>query len=90
MITNDPYGISHAVRPWDSADAKKPVIRRRVKQAEIDMCLDCDLDQDQCFGKCTRRRKKPQKKEDPCQRCYSAEVCQKVGGTCNEKERWTG
>ena len=26
--------------------------------------------------------------EDPCQRCYSAEVCRKVGGTCNEKERW--
>jgi hypothetical protein len=55
MITNDPYGISHAVRPWDSADAKKP-----------------------------------QKKESPCQRCNSREVCQKVGGTCNEKERWTG
>ena len=31
-----------------------------------------------------------EKKDDPCQRCYSAEVCQKVGGTCNEKERWTG
>lgn len=27
---------------------------------------------------------------DPCLRCCSAEVCQKVGGTCNEKERWKG
>lgn len=31
-----------------------------------------------------------QKKGDPCLRCNSREVCQKVGGTCNEKERWTG
>lgn len=31
-----------------------------------------------------------QKAVDPCQRCNSAEVCQRVGGTCNEKERWTG
>ena len=31
-----------------------------------------------------------EKKGDPCQRCYSAEVCKRVGGTCNEKERWTG
>ena len=29
-----------------------------------------------------------EKTGDPCQRCYSAEVCKKVGGTCNEKERW--
>lgn len=29
-----------------------------------------------------------EKKGDPCLRCYSAEVCKKVGGTCNEKERW--
>ena len=31
-----------------------------------------------------------EKTGDPCLRCYSAEVCRKVGGTCNEKERWTG
>ena len=31
-----------------------------------------------------------EKTGDPCLRCYSAEVCKKVGGTCNEKERWTG
>ena len=31
-----------------------------------------------------------EKKGDPCQRCYSAEVCQRVGGTCNEKERYKG
>ena len=35
-------------------------------------------------------KKNPEKKGDPCLRCYSAEVCKKVGGTCNEKERWTG
>lgn len=29
-----------------------------------------------------------EKTGDPCQRCYSAEVCKRVGGTCNEKERW--
>lgn len=31
-----------------------------------------------------------EKTGDPCKRFYSAEVCQRVGGTCNEKERWTG
>ena len=31
-----------------------------------------------------------EKTGDPCQRCYSAEVCQRVGGTCNEKERYKG
>ena len=31
-----------------------------------------------------------EKTGDPCMRCYSAEVCKRVGGTCNEKERWTG
>lgn len=31
-----------------------------------------------------------EKKGDPCQRCYSADVCQRVGGTCNEKERYKG
>ena len=29
-----------------------------------------------------------EKKGDPCQRCYSAEVCKRVGGMCNEKARW--
>ena len=29
-----------------------------------------------------------EKTGDPCLRCYSAEVCKRVGGTCNEKERW--
>ena len=31
-----------------------------------------------------------EKTGDPCLRCYSREICKKVGGTCNEKERWTG
>lgn len=31
-----------------------------------------------------------EKTGDPCLRCYSAEVCKKVGGTCNEKERYKG
>ena len=31
-----------------------------------------------------------EKTGDPCQRCYFAEVCKKVGGTCNEKARWSG
>lgn len=29
-----------------------------------------------------------EKTGDPCLRCYSAEVCKRVGGTCNEKERY--
>ena len=37
MITNDPYGISNAVRPWDSLDAKKPIRRRKVNQRAINM-----------------------------------------------------
>lgn len=88
MITTDPYGINKAVRPWESLDAKKPVRSRRVNQAEIDMCLGCELDQAECYGKCSRLEKKRKKKVNPCLKCYSAEVCQKVGGTCNEKERY--
>ena len=38
MVTNDPYGISGAVRPWDSLDAARRPCRRvpTAKQAEID------------------------------------------------------
>ena len=90
MITNDPYGISNAVRPWDSLDAKKPIRRRKGNQRAINMCLTCPLYKSECSGQCTTQRKKPRKTGDPCQRCYSAEVCQRVGGTCNEKERYKG
>lgn len=48
-----------------------------------------------------RNRLAPNKKEvkveipeeptgDPCQRCYSREICRRIGGTCGDKERWSG
>ena len=32
----------------------------------------------------------PAPKEDPCLSCLSKEICRKIGGTCNAKERWAG
>lgn len=32
----------------------------------------------------------PAPKKDPCLSCLSKKVCEKVGGTCNAKERWNG
>lgn len=89
MITNDPYGISRAVRVWDSLDAGKgrPGRKRKFDQKEIDMCLNCTAAH--CSGNC--RGKPPVKRKvpgDPCLTCYSASVCRENGYICNEKARW--
>lgn len=88
MITSDPYGISGAVRVWDSLDAgKKPVKKRHVDQKSIDMCLNCTAEF--CNGTCKNHPpKKKVKKQDPCLTCYSAEVCKRNGYICGEKARW--
>lgn len=28
--------------------------------------------------------------EDPCKKCRSLSLCREIGGTCNEKARWSG
>lgn len=89
MITSDPYGISGAVRVWDSLDAGKgrPGRKRKFDQKEIDMCLNCT--EEHCNGNC--RGKPPVKRKvpsDPCLTCYSAAVCKAGGYICNEKARW--
>lgn len=54
MVTNDPYGIYGAVRPWDSLDAARRPCRRvpTAKQAEIDRCLNCTRAREDCDGTC--------------------------------------
>lgn len=89
MITNDPYGISRAVRVWDSLDAWKgrPGRKRKFDQKAIDMCLNCKAEF--CTGNC--RSRPPVKRKvpgDPCLTCYSASVCRENGYICNEKARW--
>lgn len=38
---NDPYGISHAVRPWVSPPDPPEQVHTCDPQAAIDRCLDC-------------------------------------------------
>lgn len=88
MITNDPYGISRAVRVWNSLDAKeRPRERKRkVNQAAIDMCLNCPLEF--CKGNCKERPKGKRTYKDPCLSCYSRDICKQNGYICNDKARW--
>lgn len=46
MIRKDPYGISGAVRPWESIDTMKlpDKVHTCDKQEQIDKCLTCTLD----------------------------------------------
>lgn len=87
MITSDLYGISGAVRAWDSLDAgKKPPKRRGIAQEKIDMCLNCTLET--CNGNCKEKPVKRKSYKDPCLTCYSAPICKKNGYICNDKARW--
>ena len=53
MVTDDPYGIAGAVRPWDSLDAQRPAERIHTCDSpdRIKRCLDCQ--RETCSGTCT-------------------------------------
>ena len=141
MITNDPYGISHAVpigRDLPSGEPRK----RYILSAQDKKCLNCPFDEYSLSNcrKCpvrvikrrgegsighpraieddelidlvsqgmtdaeiaamkhcrpdtisTRRRAmglRVPPKNDPCVRCGSREICEKVDGKCPDKRAW--
>lgn len=65
---SDPYGISHAVRPWAGPPDPPEPVRTCDPQSAIDRCLDCKRNVKRCYGTC-----KPQGEEQTrTWGCYDA------------------
>lgn len=67
MITCNPYGIGHIIRPGRLPEPLEPV-STRDPQSAVDRCLNCTAEQ--CFGTCgpydgIRERTSERPEEDP-------------------------
>lgn len=51
MITSNPYGLTHIIRPGHLPEPLSPV-STRDPQCAVDRCLDCKIPPELCFGTC--------------------------------------
>lgn len=51
MITSNPYGIGHIIKPGHLPEPLQPV-NQRDPQSAVDRCLACKIPKEKCFGTC--------------------------------------
>ena len=66
MIGNDPYGIRHAVKPWDLPEPLKSV-STHDPQCAVNRCLNCAAPLSLCRGDCKPGQDGPGERPVPSQ-----------------------
>lgn len=96
--------FTNACRPWSGKNQKKKVEKPSHykcggdSQEEIDYCLNCTLPPRYCNTCCGPKQAEKEKANwgtepinipaSPCLECYTKQICQANGWTCNAKARW--